>query len=115
MAKPMSESEGTKPLPTGNGIFVRGIVVSNRARAIKRKDGTGTLVLVEHEIALQPGVATWARFLDPKTDPGVKVEGENVTEFPKLADFQSVTIKAGKVGTDGHSGQLVIRSGELAG
>lgn len=46
-------------LPAANGVYVRGVVVSNRAKAFKRKDGTGISVAVECEIALQPGVATW--------------------------------------------------------
>jgi len=66
--------ETTPALPAANGVYVRGVVVSNRAKAFKRKDGTGVSVVVECEIALQPGVATWARYLDPKTDTGVRVE-----------------------------------------
>ena len=42
-----------------NGLFVRGIVMSSVAKALKRKDGTGVFVIVRNEIALQPGLATW--------------------------------------------------------
>ena len=100
-------------LPAANGVYVRGVVVSNRAKAFKRKDGTGISVVVEHEIALQPGVAIWARYFEPKTDTDVRLEGEVVVEFPKLKEFQQVTIRASRVKSDEHTGQLVIRGGEL--
>ena len=107
------KTEPAPALPAANGVYVRGVVVSNRAKAFKRKDGTGISVVVEHEIALQPGVATWARYFDPKTDTGVRVDGETVTEFPKLKEFQQVTVRASRVKSDDHTGQLVIRGGEL--
>ena len=75
-----------------NGLFVRGIVMSSVAKALKRKDGTGVFVIVRNEIALQPGLALWEAFHDPK-DGKVKLDGENVIEFPKLPDFQQVTLK----------------------
>lgn len=75
-----------------NGLFVRGIVMSSVAKVLKRKDGTGVFVIVRNEIALQPGLALWEAFHDPK-DGKVKLDGENVIEFPKLPDFQQVTLK----------------------
>jgi len=75
-----------------NGLFVRGIVMSSVAKALKRKDGTGVFVIVRNEIALQPGLATWEAFHDPK-DGKVKLDGDNVIQFPKLPDFQQVTLK----------------------
>ena len=75
-----------------NGLFVRGIVMSSVAKALKRKDGTGVFVIVRNEIALQPGLATWEAFHDPK-DGKVKLDGENVITFPKLPEFQQVTLK----------------------
>lgn len=96
-----------------NGVFVRGIVVSNRAKAFKRKDGSGTSVLVEHEIALQPGVVTWARYFDPKIDASVKVEGELVTEFPKLKELSPIMIRALKLRSDERTGQLTVKAGEV--
>ena len=100
-------------LPAANGVYVRGVVVSNRAKAFKRKDGTGISVAVECEIALQPGVATWVRYFEPKTDTSVRVENEIVVEFPKLKEFQQVTIHATRVKSDEHTGQLVIKAGAL--
>ena len=106
-------SEPMPELPATNGVYVRGVVVSNRAKAFKRKDGTGISVAVECEIALQPGVATWVRYFEPKTDPSVRVENEIVVEFPKLKEFQQVTIHATRVKSDEHTGQLVIKAGVL--
>ena len=35
-----------------NGLFVRGVVMSSTAKALKRKDGTGVFVIARHELAL---------------------------------------------------------------
>jgi len=105
----------TAPVTQSNGLFVRGVVVSNRAKAIRRKDGSGIIVIVEHEIALQPGVVTWPRFFDPKTDTTVRVDGENVVEFPKLKEFAQVTIRAGGIRSNEKTKELTIQNGELLG
>jgi hypothetical protein len=105
----------TAPVTLSNGLFVRGVVVSNRAKAIRRKDGSGIIVIVEHEIALQPGVVTWPRFFDPKTDTTVRVDGENVLEFPKLKEFAQVTIRAGSIRSNEKTKELTIQNGELLG
>lgn len=112
----MDKTNTTKPAEVNthaNGLFVRGIVVSNRAKAIRRKDGTGIVVIVEHEIALQPGVVTWPRFFDPKTDNTVRVDGETVVEFPKLKEFAQVTIRAGGIRSNEKTKELTIQNGEL--
>ena len=75
-----------------NGLFVRGVVMSSAAKAHKRKDGTGMFVIVRHELALQPGLAVWEVFQDPK-DGLVKLDGENIVTFPKLPEFQQITLK----------------------
>ena len=113
MDKLTKPTEPNPTIPAANGVYVRGVVVSNRAKAFKRKDGTGTSVAVEYEIALQPGVATWVRYFEPAKDNSVRVEGDQVVEFPKLKEFQQVTIRATRVRTDEHTGQLVIKAGEL--
>ncbi len=102
-----------KPTLTANGHYVFGVVISNTARIFKRKDGTGVGVLVRHEIALQPGIAVWERFMDPKIDAGVRVEGESAVEFPRLKEFAQVLIRAVRTRIDEHTKQLVIQSGEL--
>ncbi len=112
MDNPKQPSAVNQP-PPPNGIYVRGVVVSNRAKAFRRKDGTGTSVVVESEIATQPGVVTWARYLDPATDTTVRLEGETVVAFPKLKEFEQVTIRATSLRSDERTGQLVIRAGEL--
>jgi hypothetical protein len=75
-----------------NGLFVVGVVMSSTAKAHKRKDGTGVFVIARHELALQPGLVVWEAFHDPK-DGKVKLDGENVVAFPKLPEFQQVTLK----------------------
>ena len=69
-AKPTTQGEKL------NGLFVRGVVMSSVAKVLKRKDGTGVFVIVRNEIALQPGLATWEAFHDPK-DGKVKLDGES--------------------------------------
>jgi len=113
MDKLIKPTETNPAIPAINGMYVRGVVVSNRAKAFKRKDGTGTSVAVEYEIALQPGVAIWVRYFEPAKDNTVRVENDVVVEFPKLKEFQQVTIRATRVRSDEHTGQLVIKAGEL--
>ncbi|HRE05085.1 MAG TPA: hypothetical protein PKX00_05715 [Opitutaceae bacterium] len=109
----MDKSNVSTPAMPTSGIYVHGVIVSNRAKAFNRKDGSGISVVVDHEIALQPGVAVWQRFFDPKKDSGVKLEGDSVVEFPRLKEFQHVRIRASKIRTDEHTGQIVIKGGEL--
>ena len=75
-----------------NGLFVRGVVMSSTAKAFNRKDGSGKVVCIRHELALQPALAVSEAFHDPK-DGQVKLDGEHVVTFPKLTDFQQVTLK----------------------
>jgi hypothetical protein len=93
-----------------NGLFVRGVVVSRAARVLKRKDGTGVFDIVRHELAFQPGLAMWEAFNDPK-DGKVKLDGENVIEFPKLPEFQQVTLKV--LRWEERDKRLVIKEAEL--
>ena len=93
-----------------NGLFVRGVVMSSTAKAHKRKDGSGVFVIVRHEIALQPGLAVWEGFHDPK-DGKVKLDGENVVTFPKLPEFQQVTLKVLRWAEQDK--RLVIKDAEL--
>lgn len=60
-----------------------GVAVPNCAEAFQRKDGSGISVVVEYEIALQPGVAVWQRHYNSKKDSGLRIEGEHVLDFPK--------------------------------
>jgi hypothetical protein len=111
-----SKTKSEQPqLNLPNGIFVRGITVSNRAKAFRRKDGSGLSVVVEHEIALQPGVVIWTRYFDPAKDACVKIEEDTVIEFPKLKELATVTLRAGSIRSDEQTGQLTIKSAELLG
>ena len=96
-----------------SGLFVRGVVMSSTASVHKRKDGTGVFVIARHELALQPGLVVWEVFHDPK-DGKVKVDsdGVNVAVFPKLADFQQITVKVTR--WEERDKRMVIKDGELA-
>ena len=78
--------------PAG-GLFVRGVVVSSSASAYRRKDGTGMFVKVRHEIATQPGVLPLEQFMDPKEISELRLNGETVESYPRLPQFESVTLK----------------------
>ena len=88
----------TKTLPAG--LFVRGVVVSSSANAFQRKDGSGTVVKVQHEIATQPGVVLFEQYVDPKESKEVKVEGDKVTAYPQLPHFSQVNLKVTKYRID---------------
>lgn len=88
-------AENTKPVTKDeklNGLFVRGVVMSSTAKAFNRKDGSGKVICIRHELALQPGLAVWEEYPDAK-DGKVKLDGDNVVEFHKLPEFQQVTLK----------------------
>jgi len=84
-----------------NGIYVRGVVISNRANAFRRKDGSGMLVKVSHEIALQPGVAIWERYFSPGTDLDVVLDGQTVIKFPTMEEFKPVSLRVERFKMDG--------------
>jgi hypothetical protein len=96
-----------------NGFYVKGVVISTAARLFKRKDGSGVGVRVITELALQPGVATYERFYDPAKDTEVKVQGEQIVSFPKLADFTSLTLRVEKYRV--YDDKLIITAAEKVG
>lgn len=66
--------------------------MSSTANAFNRKDGSGKVICVRHEIALQPGLAVFEEY--PELESGeVKLEGDTVVKFPKLPELQSITLK----------------------
>lgn len=75
-----------------NGLLVRGVVMSSTAKVFNRKDGSGKVVCLQHEIALQPGLAVFEEYPDLKAGT-VKFDGDKVVEFPKLPEMQQVTLK----------------------
>ena len=88
-------ADNTKPTAQAdklNGLFVRGVAVSSSARVFNRKDGSGKIVCVRHELALQPGLAVFEEYPDLK-DGKVKLDGDKVVEFQKLPEMQQVTLK----------------------
>ncbi|MBU6402443.1 MAG: hypothetical protein KGS61_19155 [Verrucomicrobia bacterium] len=88
-------ADNAKPTASGeklNGLFVRGVVMSSTARVFNRKDGSGKVVCVRHEIALQPGLAVFEEY--PELNSGqVKLDGDNVVEFRRLPELKQVTLK----------------------
>jgi len=114
MDSPLKKPSTTVSSETNrSGLYARGVVISNRAFAFQRKDGSGTVVKVQCEIALQPGVAVWERYFDPSSDTAVKVDGEEVTAFPTLREFSPVEIRVDRFRLDGD--HLVIKSGTPVG
>lgn len=75
-----------------NGLFVTGVVMSSTANAFNRKDGSGKVICIRHEIALQPGMAVFEEYPELK-DGKVKLDGDKVVEFPKMPEFEQVTLK----------------------
>ena len=73
-----------------NGLFVRGVAVSSSAKVFNRKDGSGKIVCIRHELALQPGMAVFEEY--PELGK-VKLDGDNVIEFHRLPEMQQVTLK----------------------
>ena len=93
-----------------NGLIVRGVVMSSTARVFNRKDGSGKIVCIRHEIALQPGMAVLEEYPDLK-DGKVKLDGDNVVEFHKLPEFQQITHKV--LRWEERDKRLVIKDAEL--
>jgi hypothetical protein len=107
MAENPKSTAGSEKL---NGLFIRGVVMSSVAKAHKRKDGSGVFVIVRYELALQPGMAVWEAFHDPK-DGKIKLEGEVVTVFPRLPEFQQITLKV--LRWEERDKRLLVKEAEL--
>ena len=95
-----------------NGLFVRGVVMSSTASVFNRKDGSGKVICVRHEIALQPGLAVFEEYPELK-DGKVKLDGDKVMDFPKLPEFQQVTLKV--LRWQERDKRLVIREAQMVG
>jgi hypothetical protein len=93
-----------------NGLIVRGVVVSSSAKVFNRKDGSGKIVCVRHELALQPGLAVFEEYPDLK-DGKVKLDGDKVVEFQKLPEMQQVTLKV--LRWEERDKHLVIKEAQL--
>lgn len=94
------------------GLYLRGLVISNSARLITRKDGTGRSVIITHEIATQPGCVNYTRFMD-ENEPGLKINGEEITEFPKLPEMQPIQLKVRTETLRADRGKVEIRNAEV--
>lgn len=102
-----------KPKPNmDNGAYLFGVVISNSARYLPpRQEGRKPVVAVTHEIALQPGVAVWNKYIE-FDDPSVKVVGEEVTQFPKMKEFQRVELRLNRFRVD-EGRRIIIQDADL--
>lgn len=106
----VDNSKQATPSEKLNGLFVRGVVMSSTAKVFNRKDGSGKVVCIRHELALQPGMAVFEEYPDLK-DGKVKVDGDKVVEFHKLPEMQQVTLKV--LRWEERDKRLVIKEGEM--
>ena len=104
--KPLASAIGSKP-----GIYVNGIVISNDARKVNLKDGT-TRVSVKHELALDPGLISLDRFIDPKMNNEVKLVGDEIQGYPKLTKFEPIIVRVQKIKE--YNGQMTATDWDLA-
>lgn len=79
-----------------SGIYVKGMVISSTARAFDKKDKSGIAIRVTHELALQPGIAKWEEYHEPKVGH-IEVQDGEVTKFPRLEEFKPIVLKVGRV------------------
>jgi hypothetical protein len=106
-----SKAKSTAQAEKLNGLFVRGVVMSSTAKEFNRKDESGRVACLRHELALQPGMAVWEEYHDPK-DGKVKLDGENVIEFTKLPEMQQITLKV--LRWEERDKRLVIKEAQIA-
>ena len=110
----MSENKSNgMPALTDSGLFVKGLVVSSRAKAFNRKKSVGILVSVRHEIAYEGGMLAIEEFIDPETDKRVKLAGLQVLEFPMLKSFETVQFRIGNIKM--FNNQLIASNAERVG
>jgi hypothetical protein len=111
----MNNNQDTKPTTDkvkidNNGIFVRGVPVSTTARAVRRKDGSGSFVIITTELATQPGLVLWEQFMDPVQRTDIQLKDGNVTGFPKPKEYEPLILKADRVKMRGET--LVLSHAE---
>ena len=104
-----NESSATKPQP---GLFLNCLVMSNKADLRRKKDGSGHWIIVTCEIATQPGLVEYTRFLDPSSSKEVKVVGDAITEFPKLPELKPITLKILNWRTDDRRKRFIVTEAE---
>ncbi len=93
------------------GLLIRGRIISSIARVIPKKDRSGIFVRVSHEVATNPGIATWEEYIDPSQDPRVEVQSGEVKRFPTLEAFADVLLKVGRYRV--FNGQLYVSNVEV--
>ena len=102
---------------TGNmpqsGILILGLVTSNKANLRPKKDGTGLLVIVTHEIATQPGFVEYTRFFTVGASQEVKVDGDKVTQFPMLPELKPIRLKVLNWRADERRKKFIVTEAEV--
>lgn len=83
-----------KHLPMG--LTIKGLVVSSRASAYQRKDGSGLVIVAEHEIAAPPLLVCVEQYLDLVAD-AVELDGLSVKSFPQWKTFEEVALRVEKL------------------
>ncbi len=78
-------------MPTG--LLIRGNIISSTAQLIAKKDGSGWLVQIQHELALVPEVAIWKLFIGPAEDDCVDVAGGTMKKFSLLPMLTNILLK----------------------
>ena len=76
--------------------------MSSTAKAFNRKDGSGKVICIRHELALQPGLAVFEEYQDLK-DGKVKLDGDNVVEFPQAAGNAASHAESAALGRTGQT------------
>lgn len=49
--------------------------------------------MISNDISYDGQVLGWTRYVNPFEEPGVKMEGQEVTEFPRFENFKPILLK----------------------
>lgn len=66
---------------------------------------------MKSEIALQPGLAVYERYFDPDESKEVEIKSDQVTTYPKLKEFDSISLKVTKYRI--FNDQFIIKDAEI--
>jgi hypothetical protein len=93
------------------GILLRGITVVSKAYLLTKRDGSGKVVKIVQDLLSGSALARVETFLDP-ADPRLKIEGDEVLDWPKLPKFAHAEYLVERFGTeDGKT--MIVRQGKL--
>lgn len=73
---------------------MKGVAIWPDGQLRKKKDTGEPFVIVRQEIAIQPGVITYERFINPMEEPGVvTINGDKLTGFPSFEQMQPIFLR----------------------